>query len=709
MKKLISVLILFLLPVMLVMPAAADVPYDTYTYSYLGEIQASPHAFYPTDYVDFSSTEAGALKTPKDIVFRNGLIYIADTGNNRVLVLDESWTLVKEIASFDNPEKDGGTDALNQPQGVFVAEDGTLYIADTVNARVLCFNADFTLQKEVGLPDSKLIDEDTVYRPIGVAVDSSERLYVVSQNVNMGVMVMDKNGRFYGYIGAQKVTVNLLDLFWRRFMTPEQRERIKSVVPTEYNNIAIDEEGFLFVTSNTVDPYQQYNAAISKSKSSDYAPIKKLNSSGTDILSRNGFYPPAGDLEVEFGYGNQYGPSSMIEVALGDNGVFSLVDSRKNKIFTYDSEGRLLYVFGGTGSQIGTFQGLTSIAYNGDQLYTLDSTSGLVTIFQRTEYGDLMDQAIAAYNDKKFAESSALWASLADYNNNLDLAYIGLGDASYRNGDYSAAMEYYQKTVDIDGYSKAFRAIRKDWMSKYFLLVIAVVVVVLIGIYLLFSKIAKKNKAGDYQVEKPKLWQQLLYAFHTILHPFNGYDEIKRRGRGGVLSATIIFAVAVLANVFKETASGYIFIGEKLNSFNLAVSIFSLVLPVLLWCTASWCLTSLMDGKGSFKDIYVTTCYSLFPIILVYIPLTLISNVFTLDESAIYAFFSALALGWAVVLIFFATLTIHDYSLGKNIVTVLLAIVGMMIIIFLGVLFFNLIQKIIAFIANLITEITYRL
>ncbi len=707
MKKIASALILLMLPAF-ILPAAADVPYETYTYSYQGEIQNSPHAFYPLDYVDLSNTAWGALKNPRDIVSRNGLTYIADTGNNRVLVFDADWNPVKELSAFDNPVREDGADGFNQPQGLFVAPDGTLYVADSMNGRVVCFDADFTFRQEVGLPDSNLIDDTIVYRPLSVAVDSSERLYVVSQNVNMGVMVMDTKGRFYGYIGAQKVSVNILDLLWRRFMTEAQLERVKSVVPTEYNNITIDGEGFLFVTTNTIDPYAQYNAAISKSRAPDYAPVKKLNSSGVDILPRNGFYPPAGDLKVEFGYGNQYGPSSMIEVALGDNGVFSLVDARKNKIFTYDADGRLLYIFGGTGSQIGVFQSLASIAYQGGRLLALDSGSGLVTIFERTKYGDLIDQAIAAYNDKRFAESSELWASLAAYNNNLDLAYIGLGDASYRNGDYGAAMEYYKKTVNTDGYSKAFKAARKDWMTRYFLLVLAAAALALVGAYLLFTRIARKNRAGDLKPGKPKLWEQLLYGFHVVLHPFNGYDEIKTRKRGGAASATIILGAAVLANVFKETASGYIFIGAKLSAFNLAVSILSLVLPVLLWCASSWCLTSLMDGKGTFGNIYVSTCYSLFPMILIYLPLTLISNFFTLDEAAFYAFFGGLALGWVLVLIFFGTLTIHDYSLGKNIVTVLFAIVGMMIIIFLGVLFFNLIQKIVAFIANLITEITYR-
>ena len=706
MKKACICAIFLLLVFSLTLGVSAEIPYETYTYSYQGTIQTSPHAFYPQDSVSLADSDVGALNTPADIVCQGERVYVADTGNNRVLILNKN--LYPETALTTFTDADGKNGTFNQPQGLYVAADGTLYVADTMNGRIVCFNPDLTFQQYIGLPDSKLIDEDTVYRPIGVAVDTSERLYVVSQNVNMGVMVMDKNGRFYGYIGAQKVTISLVDLFWRRFMTEEQRARIKSVVPTEYNDITIDSENFLFVTTNAVDAYQQYNAAISKSRASDYAPIRKLNSSGTDILPRNGFYPPAGDLEVEFGYGPQYGPSSIVEVALGDNGVFSLVDARRNKIFTYDADGRLLYIFGTTGSSLGAFQSLSSIAYQGDRLLALDSITGQITVFQRTAYGDLIDEAIAAYNDKRFAESSELWASLADYNNNLDLAYIGLGDACYRNGEYEEALEYYQKTVNTAGYSKAFKAMRKDWISQNFFWILLVLLAVLVGVIWLSSRIAKRNRAGDYKTTYT-LWDQLLYAFHIILHPFNGFDEIKCRKRGSALSATTLLLLALVANVFKETASGYIFIGETIDRFDLLTSICSLALPVLLWCVSSWCLTSLMDGKGSFKDIYISTCYSLFPLVLIYIPLTLISNAFTLDEAAVYTFMGTLALGWAVMLIFFATLTIHDYSLGKNIVTVLLGIVGMMVIIFLGVLFFNLIQKIVAFVANLITEITYRI
>lgn len=703
MKKISALLVLFVLVISAAFSVSAEIPYQTYTYSYQGVLQVSAHAYVPEQSVSLAGTEIGELSSPRDIFAHGDKVYVADTGNSRIVILNGDMTVHHVIDTF------GEGDTFNKPQGVFVAKTGEIYVADTQNSRIVCFNPDYSLQTVINKPESKLVDADLVYRPIGVAVDDSERLYVVSANLNLGIMIIDKNEKFYGYIGAQKVTVSLIDLFWRNFMTEEQIKRTKTNVPTEYNNIVIDDEGFLFVTTNAIDKHTQYNAAISKSRSADHCPIKKLNAKGDDILPRNGFYPPAGDLEVEFGFGAQFGPSSIAETALGQNGVFSLVDISKNKIFTYDEDGKLLYAFGGTGSEIGLFQSLTGATYLGSDLLCLDQETGRITVFKRTEYGDKIDAAIAAYNDKRFAESSELWADLVNDNNNLDLAYIGLADACYRNGDYEEAMTYYQKTTNIEGYSKAYAAYRKQWLEKWFLLVLAIAAAAIAAVAVVWKFIAKRNRAGDLQSTGYSTGQRLLYAGHLIFHPFSASDEIKRRGRGSVLSATILLLLAVLANLFKETVSGYIFIGESQSTFSLSVSAMSLIIPVFLWCAASWCLTSLMDGEGSFKDIYISTCTALTPMILLYFPLSLVSNFFTSDEAAFYTFFTTLAVGWVLFLIFFGTLTIHDYSLSKTIVMVILGVIGMMILIFLGVLFFNLLQQMILFVSNIITEITYRL
>ena len=150
----------------------------------------------------------------------------------------------------------------------------------------------------------------------------------------MGIMTMSEEGDFDGFLGAQKVVPNFFDLFWRNFMTEEQLKRTPQFVPTEYNNISMDEDGFAYVTTNTIDLWLQYSSLVSKSTASDYAPVKKLNPAGTDVLRRTGVYPPAGDLDIS----KDAGPSSIIDVALGPDGVYTLLDSRQGRFFTYDAD-----------------------------------------------------------------------------------------------------------------------------------------------------------------------------------------------------------------------------------------------------------------------------------------------------------------------------------------------------------------------------------
>ena len=97
--------------------ASAEIPYETYTYSFQGEIQSSPHAFYPQESISLANTDAGPMKNPSDIVCFGDMVLVADTGNNRVLVLDKGLKLVKELSVFI--DSDGKTGSFNQPQGVF--------------------------------------------------------------------------------------------------------------------------------------------------------------------------------------------------------------------------------------------------------------------------------------------------------------------------------------------------------------------------------------------------------------------------------------------------------------------------------------------------------------------------------------------------------------------------------------------------------------
>ena len=136
--------------------------------------------------------------------------------------------------------------------------------------------------------------------------------------------------------------------------------------------------------------------------------------------------------------------------------------------------------------------------------------------------------------------------------------------------------------------------------------------------------------------------------------------------------------------------------------------VLSILLPVGLWVISNWCFTTLFDGEGSIRDIYIATCYALFPLPAFFVLTTLLSNIVTADEASLLTLAMGIALFWVGFLLFFGMMVIHDYSLFKNILTTLASIVGMAFIMFLGILFASLLGKLIGFVFNIITELSYR-
>ena len=134
----------------------------------------------------------------------------------------------------------------------------------------------------------------------------------------------------------------------------------------------------------------------------------------------------------------------------------------------------------------------------------------------------------------------------------------------------------------------------------------------------------------------------------------------------------------------------------------------SVLVPLFLFILANWCLTTLFEGEGSFKDIFIASSYSLLPLIMLNIPATFFSNFVTTTEASIIGVISTFAFIWTFVLLFFGTMVTHDYSLGKNFITVLGTIVAMAFIVFLVLLFSMLLTKMVGLVTNIVTEIQYR-
>lgn len=684
---------------------SADEPYDTYTYSYYNEPKLSPHAYLTEAVVTLKDAPCGPLNEPTALVTdQEENLYIADTGNNRIVILDKDFQYKGELGAF-------GEDHLNGPCGVYVTPDGEIYVGDTENQRIVVFGQDYQVKRIFSQPESSLLPEGFTYKPYALCVDDAGRMYVIAKSTNMGVIELTADGTFSGFLGAKKVTPSLSDIFWRFFMNDEQKSRSQKVVPTEYNNITIDEDGFLYVTTNAISQYDQYAAIQARGKDSANLPIVKLNPMGIDVLSRNGFYPPAGDTKFTLGTNTDgdYGPSQIIGIALADYGIYSVLDNKRGKIFTYDNDGNLLYAFGVKGLQEGSFENLTSIAYKGDRLLALDKKAGSVTVFSPTAYQKTIHAAIASFEENDYDRSMELWSELAETNSNLDMAYIGLGKIHMHQKNYREAMKYFKIANNKDRYSQAFSSYRKEIIEKFALLV----PVVLFGAIFLLAKLFKRIRRANRNPSSPdKAWKRfgkhLVYAFHVMVHPFDGFWDLKHEKRGSLPAAVCINVLACVCYCFYTISGGYVYKDFDIHSFNLLFTFSYVFLFVLLWSVANGALTSLVDGEGSFRDIYVTVSYSLLPLILLLVPATILSNFITQGEIYLVNFLVGIALGWTILLVFFGMMVIHNYSLGKNILSSVLTVAGMLILLFLAILFVDLIQRIVSYFANVLIEVTFR-
>jgi tetratricopeptide (TPR) repeat protein len=710
MKKLFKVL-LIAVAVFMILPSvvSAATPYATYTYSAGGQVLTSPAAYVPDTVVDAAYMGLnGTIDDPRDLlVGPDERVYIVDAASASVKVLDRYYKFLFEIKSFTNEH--GVPDTFLNPSGVFV-NDKYIYVCDTDNNRIVMFDLEGNYVKIVGKPVSNLFEEGSIYKPVACAVDDYGRIFVVSSTTYQGIIVLNDNGDFFGFIGAQKVAISALEIIWRNIQTEEQRAQSEEYVSTEFNNITIDGDNFIYVTTSSIAESDQQGAINSKSKASDYAPVKKLNASGSDVMKRNGFYPPSGEVRItNMSTASITGASKIIDAAVGPEGTWSIIDEKRSKVFTYDDNGNLLFTFGDKGTQTGNIDSIEAIAYQGSKILILDKTNDNIITFRRTEYGDLLLTALEHDNNRQYDATIEDWTEILKRNNNFDAAYIQIGKALYRQGEYEEAMEYYKSAYETENYSEAYKEVRKEWANKFFWMIPIVIVVACLLVAKFFGFAGKVNKRTALKVGRKSLKEELLYAFHVIFHPFDGFWDLKHEKRGSVRSAFVILLITIVVYFYNSIGQGYIFNPRPSTAMNIMGAITAVVVPLLLWVVANWCLTTLFEGEGSMSDIFTACCYCLTPLPLLVLPVTIASNFLTANEGGLITMLSSFAYIWLGVLLVLAMQVTHDYSVAKNLLTCISTIVGMAFLMFLGVLFSSLMAKIVSFVTNIIEEISYRL
>ncbi|MEC0369174.1 YIP1 family protein [Paenibacillus chibensis] len=659
---------------------------DAYNYSYWGTPVPAPEPYSLDQVLYGSDWSIGALSSPQDMYAgEDGRLYIADTGNSRIVILDRDFQPAGIISKF---EHDGKEDALNQPQGVFVDTDQHIYVADTDNRRIVELDSNGKLVRVMNEPKSTLLREGFQYLPVKLAVDKAKRLYVISQGSYEGIMEFDSDGVFNGFIGTNRVKFSPADLFWKRVSTKAQRDQMQQFIPIEFNNLDVDENGFIYTSTSEENSDQ---------------PLKRLNPSGTDVLRSKGYFPPKGDVGNLEG-GSMTGSSIFVDVIPDQGGMYSALDSKRGRIFTYDKDGNLLYEFGGLGSQQENFRTPSSIEMLGERLLVLDKDNNRLSVFSPTTYGSLIRGAVKALNEGKSEESTADWKKVLQLNANFDVAYIGIGKSLLKQGDNREAMTYFKLGNSREYYSEAFKRYRKEVVFDHFGTIV-LALVLCIAVVIAGVKLANRKTQGQFYRE----FGIIRNPFYTMLHPFNGFWEMKYERKGRLSVAFVIMVLLVVAMIVKRQFNGFVINFNNPEQLSSLDELKFIVLPFLLWCIANWSLTTLMDGEGKFTEIIIATAYSLLPLVLIYFPQVLYSNVITADESSFYYLLNTIAMIWFVWLLFTGTMTVHQYSAGKTVITMLLTLVVMGIIIFLGVLFFSMLQQMINFVSSIYKEISFRM
>lgn len=199
------------------------------------------------------------------------------------------------------------------------------------------------------------------------------------------------------------------------------------------------------------------------------------------------------------------------------------------------------------------------------------------------------------------------------------------------------------------------------------------------------------------------------YAFYTVSHPMDAYYEIRHRERGSVPIAIVLVILFSFSFSINRIAAGFVVNNVNPLSVNALTELIAVLLLYLLFCVGNWSITCLMEGEGRLKDIAIATGYAMIPIIVCFNIATIASQFVAADEEAFYWVIMAIGIAYGLLMMLMGVMQVHNYTLGKTLVTILLTFIAMFIIIFITLLLVDLITQVYSFFYSIYQELIYRM
>jgi hypothetical protein len=495
---------------------------------------------------------------------------------------------------------------------------------------------------------------------------------------------MNTNGNFIGYFGANSADMSLKMILQRLFLTEEQLEQFIRNEAASPSNLSIDHQSLVYTIT----------AGTERDKS-----IRKFTVSGRNLFNRRIF-----------------GSRTFRDIDVGDNGLLVTVDA-EGSIYEYDLNGTLLFVFGSQdrGDQrLGLLSNPTSIERVGENLYVLDKDKNAIITYRVTDFARTLHDGVRLYMDGYYAEAKPYFEDVLGFNGLVVMAYQAIANAAYKDEDYSSALQFYRYAGDRSGYSEAFWELRNAVLQRY----LSGALSVLFGGWVVLSVFTRLERRHDWlqplrrwvrSAQKIRLVDDFVFLFRFIRKPVDSFYYIKQNLRGSLLFAFLLYAWVLVVRVLSLYLTGFVFSPYDTSwQIQVETELIYTLLPILLWNVANYLIATISDGEGRLRHVIIGSAYSLFPYVLFGLPITLLSNLLTLNESFLYTFSTQLMWFWTGVMLVIMVREIHNYSVSETVRNVLTTLFTMAMFLLSGYILYVLFSQLYEFILAIIREVGLR-
>ena len=486
---------------------------DSYFYNENAIPVAAPIAYRPVT-VKGSDT-FGATFDPVDLTVGEDYIYIVDREQCQIIALNTDYSEAFRISTLKDSEdyqipdidiytyQDDGTrvaDAslknrskynLYRPEGIYVDTDGTLYIADTQNRRLVVCDKGGYVSNVIQSVRIAALGTDFLFKPKKVVVDSAGTISVLCENCNKGVIQIDSTGSFQQFFAQPKVALAATDWIYTIIGASASKKAEIRDVAAEYVSLTIDDSGFIYTAATDTKTVKA---------------VRKLAADGSDVLNfEDAKFESYGDVNLGVDVS-----SKIVDVATNASaGTYTLLDSYMGRFFTYASNGMQLFVGGGNGNQFGCLKNPVAIACFNDDIVVADGTNKLITIYETTEYASSIISAQKEYKSGDYEKAEESWLQVLTYNSGMYIAYDTLGKiyklrganseegTPERKENYEKALHYFELSNNLIDYAECYKELRNETASEYFGLLFGGIVVLFVGIVALIMIRGKRKKRAE--------------------------------------------------------------------------------------------------------------------------------------------------------------------------------------------------------------------